>query len=79
MPGASQSDGWTRLCAVWARRPSAGNGAGSVMTTLARCQVAAADGLVIRYLDRADLIRMRRAIGRPKDLRRATELELLDG
>ena len=44
---------------------------------LARCQVAAADGLVIRYLDRADLIRMRRAVGRPKDLRRASELELL--
>ena len=35
--------------------------------------------LVIPYLDRADLIRMRRAIGRPKDLRRATELELLGG
>jgi hypothetical protein len=46
---------------------------------LARCQVAAADGLVIRYLDRADLIQMRRAVGRPKDLRRASELELLGG
>ena len=46
---------------------------------LARCHVAAAgDGLVVRYLDRADLIRMRRAIGRPKDLRRASELERLD-
>lgn len=45
---------------------------------LARCQLAvAADGLEIRYLDRADLIRMRRAVGRPKDLRRASELELL--
>jgi hypothetical protein len=44
---------------------------------LARCQVAAADGLVVRYLNRADLIRMRRAVGRPKDLRRASELELL--
>ena len=44
---------------------------------LGRCQVAEADGLVIRYLDRADLIRMRRAVGRPKDLRRASELELL--
>jgi hypothetical protein len=45
---------------------------------LARCQLAAApDGLVIRYLDRADLIRMRRATGRPKDLRRARELEQL--
>ena len=48
-----------------------------VAAFLARCQVAVADGLVIRYLDRADLIRMRRALGRPKDLRRASELELL--
>lgn len=48
-----------------------------IVAFLARCQVAAADGLVIRYLDRADLIRMRRAAGRPKDLRRASELELL--
>ena len=32
---------------------------------------------MIRYLDRPDLIRMRRAVGRPKDLRRAQELELL--
>jgi hypothetical protein len=39
--------------------------------------VAAADGLVIRYLNRADLIRMRRAVARPKDLRRASKLELL--
>jgi hypothetical protein len=46
---------------------------------LTRCRVASAqDGLVIRYLDRADLIRMRRATGRPKDLRRARELELLE-
>jgi hypothetical protein len=45
---------------------------------LARCHVVAAgDGLVIRYLDCADLIRMRRAAGRPKDLRRVSELELL--
>ena len=49
-----------------------------VAAFLARCKVAAAgDGLVIRYLDCADLIRMRRAVGRPKDLRRASELELL--
>jgi len=48
-----------------------------IVAFLARCQVAAADGLVIRYLDRTDLIRMRRAVGRPKDLRRASELELL--
>lgn len=45
---------------------------------LARCRLAVAcDGLVIRYLDRMDLIRMRRAAGRPKDLRRASELESL--
>lgn len=33
------------------------------------------DGLVVRYLRRADLVAMRRAVGRPKDLRRADELE----
>jgi hypothetical protein len=45
---------------------------------LARCRVATAeDGLAIRYLGCADLIRMRRAVGRPKDLRRASELESL--
>ena len=49
-----------------------------VAAFLARCHVAAGgDGLMIRYLDCADLIRMRRAAGRPKDLRRASELELL--
>jgi len=31
-------------------------------------------GLEVRYVSRDDLIRMRRAIGRPKDLRRADEL-----
>jgi hypothetical protein len=35
------------------------------------------DGFKIRYLDRADLIWMRRAAGRMKDLRRADELERL--
>lgn len=45
---------------------------------LARCRVAtAAAGFQIRYLDRADLILMRRILGRPKDLRRADELERL--
>jgi hypothetical protein len=45
---------------------------------LARCDVArAGDGTEIRYLNRADLIRMRRAAGRPKDLRRADELDRL--
>ncbi|SDJ72950.1 hypothetical protein SAMN05421874_1031 [Nonomuraea maritima] len=34
-------------------------------------------GLEVHYLTRQDLIRMRRAVGRPKDLRRADELERL--
>ncbi|WP_235031082.1 hypothetical protein [Nonomuraea solani] len=33
-----------------------------------------AGGLEVHYVSRADLIRMRRALGRPKDLRRADEL-----
>jgi hypothetical protein len=37
----------------------------------------AADGTLIHYLDRDDLTRMRRAAGRPKDLRRADELQRL--
>ncbi|MEO3875749.1 hypothetical protein ABGB18_43795 [Nonomuraea sp. B12E4] len=39
--------------------------------------VTAADpgGLEVRYVSREDLIRMRRAMGRPKDLRRADELD----
>jgi hypothetical protein len=41
-------------------------------------KATAPDGLVIRYLARADLIAMRRAVGRPKDLRRAAELEDLE-
>ena len=48
-----------------------------VTAFLARCRAATADGLVIRYLDLPDLIQMRRALGRPKDLRRASEMELL--
>ena len=45
---------------------------------LARCRVATAgDGFEIHYLDRLDLIEMRRAVGRIKDLRRADELERL--
>ncbi|GAB3890741.1 hypothetical protein [Microbispora bryophytorum] len=35
----------------------------------------APDGLEVHYVRREDLIRMRRAIGRPKDLRRADELD----
>jgi hypothetical protein len=43
---------------------------------IARCEtVTAVSGFKIRYLAREDLIRMRRTIGRPKDLRRAAELE----
>ncbi|GAA1236353.1 hypothetical protein GCM10009665_28130 [Kitasatospora nipponensis] len=38
---------------------------------------AGEDGTVIHYLTRADLTAMRRAVGRPKDLRRAAELERL--
>ncbi|MEU5866604.1 hypothetical protein ABZ815_35890 [Nonomuraea sp. NPDC047529] len=33
------------------------------------------DGLEVHYVSRDDLIGMRRALGRPKDLRRAAELE----
>ena len=47
---------------------------------IGRCEtVTAVSGFKIRYLAREDLIRMRRAIGRPKDLRRADELERLGG
>jgi hypothetical protein len=43
---------------------------------IARAALArTAAGTEIRYLSRADLIRMRRAAGRPKDLRRAAELD----
>lgn len=35
------------------------------------------DGLEVHYLQREDLIWMRRAVGRPKDLRRADELQHL--
>jgi hypothetical protein len=51
-----------------------------VTDMLPRCRIAtAADGTRISYLDLPDLIRMRRAVGRPKDLRRADELERLAG
>ncbi|MEV8569779.1 hypothetical protein AB0436_30185 [Streptomyces sp. NPDC051322] len=39
--------------------------------------VADPGGFEVHYVRRADLIRMRRAVGRPKDLRRAEELERL--
>lgn len=42
---------------------------------LGRCHVvSASDGFKIFYLGREDLITMRRAVGRPKDVRRADEL-----
>jgi hypothetical protein len=46
-----------------------------VVEFLRRSRRARADGFDIRYLDRVDLGRMRRAAGRPKDLRRADELD----
>jgi hypothetical protein len=44
---------------------------------LGRCATASAGDFTIRYLSRQDLIQMRQAIGRPKDLRRAAELHAL--
>ncbi len=44
---------------------------------LGRCEPASAGDFTIRYLSRHDLILMRQAIGRPKDLRRAAELQAL--
>lgn len=45
---------------------------------LGRCETATApDGWTLRWLARADLLAMRRAVARPKDLRRAAELETL--
>ena len=45
---------------------------------IARADVTtSACGTVIRYIARPDLIRLRRAVGREKDLRRALELERL--
>jgi hypothetical protein len=44
---------------------------------LGRCDEASAGDFKIRYLSRQDLIQMRQAIGRPKDLRRASELQAL--
>ena len=44
---------------------------------LGRCEAASAGDFTIRYLSRQDLIRMRHAIGRVKDLRRAAELQAL--
>lgn len=45
---------------------------------LGRAQSALVDGIRLHYISRADLIAMRLAVGRPKDLRRAAELERLE-
>ena len=52
-------------------------GALDIDGTLARAVSATRDGVTVHYAARADLVAMRRAAGRPKDLRRATELENL--
>jgi hypothetical protein len=46
----------------------------SVTDFLGRCDEASAGDFAIRYLSRPDLIQMRQASGRVKDLRRASEL-----
>jgi hypothetical protein len=48
-----------------------------VRAFLGRAEEAAFEGFVVRYLTIEDLIEMRRVAGRPKDLRRAAELEVL--
>ncbi|HEV7721051.1 MAG TPA: hypothetical protein VGO60_07190 [Iamia sp.] len=53
-------------------------GALDIRAIVARALVATGpDGLRVRYLTLPDLVTMRRAVGRPKDLRRAAELEAL--
>ena len=46
-----------------------------VMDFIGRCEMASAGGFVIRYISRRDLILMRQAAGRVKDLRRVHELQ----
>ena len=48
-----------------------------VVTFLDRAETTKIDGVVVRYLAIGDLIAMRRATQRPKDLRCAAELERL--
>ncbi|MBA2895721.1 hypothetical protein [Nonomuraea soli] len=48
-----------------------------VAELLERAVVVAGGGIEVRYVAREDLIAMRRAVGRPKDVRRADELEAL--
>ena len=58
--------------------PSLPWGGVDLRAVLARSETAASpDGLEVRIPTRTDLIRMQRALGRPKDLRRAAELERL--
>lgn len=55
-------------------------GALDVRAFLARARTATtADGTRVLHLARSDLVAMRRAVGRPKDLRRADELDRLAG
>jgi hypothetical protein len=48
-----------------------------VRAFISRAETAEVEGVLVRYLALNDLIAMRRAAGRPKDLRRAQELERL--
>jgi hypothetical protein len=52
-------------------------GALAVADFIERADSVSQAGLTIRYLRLADLIQMRRAVGRPKDLRRIAELEVI--
>lgn len=49
----------------------------SVMDFIGRCAIVSAGEFMIRYVSRRDLISMRLAAGRVKDLRRARELQAL--
>lgn len=50
-----------------------------VAAYLTRAKSCIIDGVDVRYLSVVDLLTMRRAVGRPKDLRRVAELEALLG
>jgi len=52
-------------------------GALDVGAFMSRAEQCVTDGVTIRYITKHDLIAMRRAVGRPKDIRRADELEQL--
>jgi hypothetical protein len=52
-------------------------GALDIAGTLARAVSASDREMTVHYVTRPDLVAMRRAAGRPKDLRRAAELEAL--